>query len=255
MTALDIVYMVKAGEDNEPLRHSLRSLVNLPHGRVWLVGYKPRWVHHVGYLPMMQRGPKHTNTWRNWVTMAKTPELPDRFVLFNDDFFVTRPVEAVPDLHRGPLDDAIDWLARIRVNSYRVRMEATRRVLARAGRPGPYLSYELHAPLVIDRAVLADSVAWLDRNATAPPEGMAKRSLYGNWAQAGGVQVADVKVQRADEALPQTDLPFLSTAPASWPGLAGGWVRRAFDVPSEYEIRGETKYRPPARGASSGRRG
>lgn len=252
MTALDIVYMVKAGEANEELRHSLRSLVNLPHGRVWLVGYKPRWVYHARYLPTMQRGPKHHNTWRNWVTMAQSTELPDRFVLFNDDFYVTRPIEKVPDLHRGPLDEAINWLGRVRANSYRLRMEATRRVLRRAGRPEPYLSYELHAPLVIDRAALAASVHWVLGNATAPPESMAKRSLYGNWAQPGGVQIPDVKVQGATDGLPQTDAPFLSTAPKSWAGLAGGWVRRAFDVPSVYETRGETRY-PPAGGVRSGR--
>lgn len=253
MTALDVVYMVKAGEDNEPLRHSLRSLANLPHGRVWVVGYKPRWLHGVSYLPVMQRGAKHNNTWRNWVEMARSPLLPDRFVLFNDDFFVTRPIESVPDLHRGPLSEAIEWLGRVRVTSYQARMVATQRILRRAGVAEPHLSYELHIPLVIDRAALADSVEWLHRNATAPLDSMAKRSFYGNWAQAGGRQVADVKVQKANHGLPQTDLPFLSTSPASWPGLAGGWVRRQFAVPSVYEQRGDTKYRPPAKvGGQSG---
>lgn len=246
MTPLDIVYMVKAAEDNEPLRHSLRSLANLPHGRVWLVGYKPKWVRNVGYIPTMQRGPKHHNTWRNWLAMADSPDLPDRWVLFNDDFYVTRPIESVPDLHRGPLDEAIEWLGRIRVNTYKGRMEATRRALRRAGRPEPYLSYEMHAPLVMDRAAHRESLAWLRRNAVAPPENMAKRSFYGNWAQPGGQRAADVKVMKADHPMPDTELPFLSTADASWGGLAGGWVRRAFAVPSVYESgAGDTLWKPP----------
>lgn len=256
MTALDIVYMVKPGETNEELRHSLRSLANLPHGRVWLVGYKPRWVRNVGYLPMMQRGPKHHNTWRNWVTIAQSPELPDRFVLFNDDFFVTRPVETIPTLHRGTLDSMIEWLGKARVPAYRQRMEATRRVLRRAGRPEPYYAYEMHAPMVMDRAVHADSVDWLLRNAVAPPESMAKRSFYANWQPLGGEQATDIKVRHGAQGLPESHLPFLSTAPESWAGLAGGWVRRTFAVPSVYEVEpGGTKYQPPtARGVRRGRR-
>jgi hypothetical protein len=250
---LDIVYMVKAGEDNEPLRHSLRSLVNLPHGRVWIVGYKPRWLHGVCYIPTMQRGAKHSNTWRNWDAMATTPQMPDRFVLFNDDFYVTRPIEQVPNLHRGLLDDAIAWLANVRSPAYRIRMEATRRVLRRAGVAEPFYSYELHAPMVMDRAIHAESLRWLKANQTAPLDSMAKRSFYGNWAQAGGEQAHDVKVMKASHGMPESPLPFLSTSTDSWAGLAGGWVRRQFDVPSVYETRGDTKYRPPmARSAQSG---
>lgn len=241
---LDVVYMVKAGEDNEPLRYSLRSLANLPHRRVWLVGYRPRWVHNVGYIPTMQRGPKHSNTWRNWVAMAESDQLPDRWVLFNDDFFITRGMSAIPDLHRGPIDEAIEWYGQMRANSYKLRLQATRRVLQRAGRPEPHYSYELHTPLVMDRAAHAESVRWLMANLAAPPDSIAKRSFYGNWAQAGGVQARDVKPQKATDRLPDTEWPFLSTAPLSWGGLAGGWVRRQFAVPSVYETRGSTLYRP-----------
>lgn len=248
MTALDIVYMVKASEANEPLRHSLRSLANLPHGRVWLVGYKPRWVRNVEYIPTLQRGRKHNNTWRNWVAMAGSTELPERWVLFNDDFYVTRPVGEIPNLNRGGLDAAITWLRTVRSDHYRVRMEATRRALRRAQRPEPFYSYELHAPMVMERAIHTESVRWLLANRVASPDGMAKRSFYGNWAQAGGESVADVKIQRAEQALPQAaGVPFLSTSDASWRGLAGGWVRRTFAVPSDYEAQpGEVLWKPPA---------
>ena len=35
---MDLVYLVRPGEQNEELRWSLRSLVNLPHERVFEVG-------------------------------------------------------------------------------------------------------------------------------------------------------------------------------------------------------------------------
>ena len=40
----DIVYFVKPSEDNDELKYSLRSLKNLNHGQVYLVGYRPSWV-------------------------------------------------------------------------------------------------------------------------------------------------------------------------------------------------------------------
>lgn len=253
MTAdMDIVYICQAAERNEPLRYSLRSLANLPHARVWIVGYKPRWVHGVSYVPTMQRGPKHANTWRNWQAMAGCADLSDRFVLFNDDFFVTRPITAIPDLHRGTLEQAAAWYAKLRLASYRQRAEYTAKMLQRAGKAGPFYSYELHTPMVVDRAVLAEAVGWLNQHRTAPLELVSKRTFYGNWARAGGELARDIKVQKPTQALPQSLLPFLSTAPASWSGLAGGWVRRQFDVPSIYETRGDTKYRPPT-AAGSGR--
>lgn len=252
MTAdMDIVYICQAAERNEPLRYSLRSLVNLPHARVWIIGYKPRWVYGVSYLPTVQRGPKHANTWRNWQAMAGCADLSDRFVLFNDDFFVTRPITAIPTLHRGTLDDTLAWYARQRLAAYRQRAEYTRKLLVRAGHPGPFYSYELHTPMVMDRAALAEAVGWLDRNRTAPLEYVSKRTFYGNWARAQGERAHDIKVQKSAQGLPQSPLPFLSTAPASWSGLTGGWVRRQFAVPSVYETRGEVKYRPPTTAGSS----
>lgn len=246
---MDAVYIVKASEKNEELRHSLRSLTNLPHRRVWLVGYKPRWVRGVEYVPTVQHGPKHANTWRNWQAMAATAEISDRFVLFNDDFYITRPVEGIPALHRGSLVEMIDWYARHRLTACRQRADYTRRVLGRSGRTDGLLSYELHVPMLVERPALAEAFGWLNHNRSAPLEHLSKRTFYGNWARTGGTETLDVKVMRSDGALPPTDLPFLSTSPHSWAGLAGGWVRRMFDVPSVYEAApGGNLYRPPTAG-------
>lgn len=252
---LDVVYVCEATERNEELRHSLRSLVNLPHGRVWLVGYKPRWARNVEYIPTSQRSSKHINTWRNWQAIAAAPELPDQFVLFNDDFYITRPIETVPGLHRGLLADSIELYRQKRLAQTLARATATQGMLRRAGRDGELYSYELHAPMMIDRAALAEAVAWVEHNHRGAVTQISKRTLYGNWARAGGVGVRDVKVQRADAGLPDTDLPFLSTSPLSWQGLAGGWVRRTFAVPSMYEPQpGDHLYRPPVRERADVRR-
>jgi hypothetical protein len=246
---MDVVYICQAGEHNEQLRHSLRSLRNLPHRRVWLVGYRPRWLTGVEYLPTVQRGPKHANTWKNWKTAADHPEISDRFVLFNDDFYMTRPVDSVPDLHRGSLDRMIEWYVKKRLIAYKERAIQTRRLLQLAGRTD-LLSYELHVPMVVDRPVLADGLRWLDRHRNTPLENISKRTFYGNLASQGGRAARDVKTQTAKAGLPETDLPFLSSSPLSWAGLTGGWVRRTFPDPSPYERTSSGKlYRPQERTA------
>lgn len=250
----DIVYITSANEINDELRHSLRSLANLPHRHVWLVGYKPRWVTNVGYLPQYQRGTKHENTWANWLAAARHDQISSQFVLFNDDFYVTRPIDGVTTLHRGPLEQAEDHYRQWRAEFYYRRTVHTRGLLHRAGvaAGGPLYSYELHVPMVVDRELLLLAAQWLETNRQRPGS-IAKRTWYGNWAAVGGEQAQDVKVQGADHGLPDTPLPYLSTSPQSWRGRVGGWLRQQFPTPCNYETAGQTAarmYRPATRGAS-----
>lgn len=245
----DIVYIVKASENNPELLHSLRSVAaNLPHRRVWLVGYRPRWVAaEVGYLPTIQRGPKHANTWGNWVAAARCPDISDEFTLFNDDFFVTKPIDDVPALHRGPLSEMIEWYARYRLTSHRQRAAVTRQALQRAGHGEPLYSYELHTPMVINRHILAEGIRWLDSGRSTSGANVAKRTFYGNFAGVGGERSQDVKVMKASDGVPEVRLPFLSTLPASWGGLAGGWIRQLFPEPGRYErVSSGHLYQPPS---------
>ena len=239
---MDVVYICAAEEPNEELRYSLRSLRNLPHRHVWVVGYRPRWVVQAGYVPTRQAGRKHSNTWRNWLAMADCGQISDRFVLFNDDFFVRSPITEVPTVHRGPLDDAITEYRRHRLTEYSQRAAFTRDALRRAGRIGVLYSYELHMPMVIDRHQLVEAVAWLQRNRTLPLEYISKRTFYGNWAQVGGSLVRDCKTQNAKAPVPNNPM-FVSSSSRSWTGVTGHWARSSFPDPSPYEHSGKI-YRP-----------
>jgi hypothetical protein len=126
-------------------------------------------------------------------------------------------------------------------------------MLQRAGRTG-LMSYELHVPMVVNRHILAEAVAMVGRSSTAG-HAIAKRTLYGNLAGVGGERAHDVKAMRAKDGLPESGLPFLSTSPASWTGLAGGWIRRLLAAPCRYErVPSGHLYQPPARSAARGRR-
>ncbi|MEU0273202.1 hypothetical protein ABZ129_15340, partial [Streptomyces sp. NPDC006307] len=63
MGAPDIVVPVREGAVNEQLRFALRSwAAHLPHGRVWLVGHRPRWAANVEHIATRQTGTKYQNS-------------------------------------------------------------------------------------------------------------------------------------------------------------------------------------------------
>jgi hypothetical protein len=230
---MDVVYFVRPGDRNEELRYSLRSLANVPHSRVWIAGHKPRWV-NAAAIPVPQESSKHENTWANWRAIAECPDLTNEVVLFNDDFFVVRPLAKVAACHAGPLDD---WIARLQPNSPTARrMRVTRDVLTNLGRTG-LLSWELHMPMVIDRRWLAEAIAFADQyRKRHPSEPFCKRTFYGGYAGlSGGVLTPDCKVRSAD-ALPDPDWHTVSTSDAIFrSGKTGRWLRTLFPTPSPYE--------------------
>lgn len=231
--------MVRAGDRNEELRYSLRSLAaNVPHDRVWIVGHKPAWVTGVRHIPVRQGNQKHDNTWAIMRAFANHPDIDPDVLLMNDDFFVMRPVDRVPVMHRGLLPA---WLERhgAKRGSWAVeKMLATREVLAAMGRdPAVLLSYELHVPLPVDRRWLAEVIAVADmmRAAGRVTGPLCKRTLYGNYAAVGGVRADDCKIANED-LVPDPDRTYLSTSDGSfryW--KIGRYIRSQLTAPSPYE--------------------
>ncbi len=249
---MDIVYIVGPDPVNNPLRYSLRSLSNIPHDRVWLVGGGPGWVRNVERIEVSQRGPKHNNTWDNWAAVAENG--PEEFLLFNDDFFAMERVESVPVWHRGPLNEAInEYLEAPALKNWRRRSIVTRDGLSSIGRdPADMSWYELHAPLPVNRGMLRDAVDDLGKVAGGNIALYSKRTWYGNHAGIGGVRRKDCKTQAANGVhLAESRFrPFLSTSPRSWTGTAGKLVRNTFKATCGYEQIGE-RY---GQGKSTGRR-
>ena len=229
---MHIVYLVRPGDNNEELRYSLRSLANLPHDRVWVAGHRPAWctAHHI---PTEQAGTKHANAYGNLRAALAHPDVPDEFILFNDDFFVTAPLDRVPTLHRGPVTQVLaQYRAKYRTSNYIDAMQATHDWLVRTGYRNP-LSYELHTPMVLHRPTLT---ALLDR---AQADGvdvtrLHYRTAYGNIAGVGGDKVGDVKVyHHGDTAVPT---PLASTLDATFTrGGIGRALRAMYPDPSPYE--------------------
>lgn len=209
----DIVYVVKNGDKNPELRYSLRSLTNLPHGKVWMAGGKPGWIRNVEHVPTTQRGNKFVNALKN--LEAVLPQVSIEFVLMNDDFIILSPLERVPTLYMEVHGQTLAKQALVGV----------RKILARHGIED-LVSYELHVPFVYNRDLLTDTL----EQARGVHIAGYQRTLYGNLNRIGGTLATDVKVRNR---LP--DGPFVSTSEKTFQGGVGQMIRQLFPEPSPFE--------------------
>ena len=224
---MDVVYIVRPGDYNEELRYSLRSLSNITHDAVWMAGYRPFWVSGVGHIPTVQYLDKHANSTANVRAACEHAGVSDPFILFNDDFFVTRPVGQVPAWHRGSVAEFIRG-SRM-AGAYRSGAAATAELLTTLGHPDPN-SYELHTPLIVDKQTMLRALD-LGRGVRT----LHKRTLYANLAGLGGHRHDDVKVD--GDALPDKSWPFWSTSDMAFThGRAGQLIRGLFGESSPYEV-------------------
>jgi len=229
---MDIVYFVREGDDNEELRYSLRSLVNIPHGTVHIVGYKPCWVKNVNYIEVPQSGTKNTNTTNNLKVASESEEISDNFILMNDDFFIMKPIDKIPNLNRGYIVDVAEYYQQFN-SPYFKGMVQTHNYILELGYPSP-LSYELHVPMVMNKDNVQKMLEqyYFD----APEVGVLhKRSLYGNMFSYGGETIKDVKVYEEDGEFDENST-FLSTQDNIWQNSnVGKFIRSKFTEKSQYE--------------------
>ena len=234
---MDAVYVVREGDRNEELRHSLRSLAeHMPHGRVWIAGYLPSWVSNVHHIAVSANGmTKYASSTANLRAACEHPDVSDVFWLMNDDMFLLHPVVGRPVWHRGRVADVTrDYEARYphrRNGAYLRGMRETAALLARMGYPDP-LSYELHVPMPVYRDTMLDAIRY---GAGAGVRVLHKRTLYGNLAGLAGDAMDDVKVCRQHPDW-SPDWPVLSTDDASFERAeVGRWIRARFPEPCRYE--------------------
>lgn len=231
-TMYDIVYPVRPGDINEELRYSLRSLeAHYPeHGRVWIVGHCPDWLTGVEVIPggNASTNPR-SNVYQNILTACSHPDVAEDVLIFNDDFFLTAPVEEWVVGYRSTLAEHLR-LPRLRMNPqswWRDSLITTQVCLQALGYADP-LSYELHIPLPVHKTLMRET---LEHFASITPHNPPQwRSLYGNANVVDPVKMTDSKVFR--NAPLRT--PFHSTTDLSWRHFKAVFASR-FPEPSPYE--------------------
>ncbi|MDB5176647.1 MAG: hypothetical protein JWN75_315 [Candidatus Saccharibacteria bacterium] len=241
---MDIVYLIKTDSENdsEELRYSLRSLQNLPHGKVFMVGEKPDWATNVTFIPVEQSKTKSENWAMNLRAAVASSDISDEFVMMNDDFFIMKPIPEIPRTNFGSMKDIIDqYEQRYPEGShYITSMKKLYASLQEKGISNP-LSYELHTPMVLSKSKMTQMYQ------KQPGPYYQLRSFYGNIFNLGGESVPDVKIfiePRHNSELytidPRSYLEqqvFLSSTGGSFKrGFAGTFVREHFSEKSVYEL-------------------
>ena len=224
----DIVYILKNGIDSEELRYSLRSVeANFPYNKIWFYGGVPKDLKPDRQVEVIQEG-DHTwdKTFFTIKQVCKNDEITDDFWLFNDDFFVMKPVEEdIPPYVLGSIAFHTDTIAK-RYNgesNYCKRLKDTMRVLKQYDYDR--LSYAVHIPMLINREKANRMINFFgDRSAMF-------RSMYGNVNKIGGVIRKDCKIVRIDVE-PDANSDFLSTNEISFAkGRVGIFIKERFPEP------------------------
>ncbi len=232
---MDIVYLVKNCVTNEELTYSLRSLSNLPHNQVFIVGGCPTNLNKSKLIhsPISQGNDRYENTTNSLKHICHEPRLSEDFILMNDDFFILKPTDPIElNLCRGTIQEVINEIGhRYETNSpYLTGMKQTLIYLKDLGHSEP-LSYELHVPMVLNKK------RFLDLFPLPYIETIRKghiRSIYGNTYLKDSKKIRDVKVYR-DFYTPLGSDKFLSTEDNSWPRVKK-YLERLFPDKSPYEI-------------------
>lgn len=226
---LSVVYM--SGPQSEEMRYSLRSLVNYPHSNVVIVGDLPSFVNpkRVTFIPGNNFQNKHRNTTHNLFLACQSPAVSEKFALFNDDFFVTEPVEPA-NYHRGRISELLQELkaANWSQGRYIEGMKATAQIIG-----GDPYSYDIHVPMLIEKskyiAMLND---WSEK--IKSQKVFHKRTLYGHLYINDATYMKDPKVQ---DKYGHIQYPYTSTNEDTFnAGFVGQELRKLFPRKCEYEL-------------------
>jgi hypothetical protein len=228
---MDIVYICRPGDDNEELRYSLRSLANIPHDQVWIVGDGPTWLRNVELVRVPTGRDKQVTALQNLITACQHPDISDPFLIFNDDMFVMHKMQKVPSLDMGPLERVIQ--EHQFGSAYRVAMQKTYdRLCQLVDDPSTLKSFELHIPMEIDKLDMLMALSLV-----TGIHGVHNRTAYGNLFGVISSEAEDVKIYRTDKHRDYTQWPLLSTSDRTFKyHPAGRYVREQFPLPSDYEF-------------------
>lgn len=226
----DIVYILRKDIDPYELTYSLRSVAkNFPHRKVWFVGGKPKGLTPDVMLEHEQSGSSKWDLIRSsmWKVIHED-DLTDDFFLFNDDFFIMKPVKGK---FTNFVDKSLDWriedLRKVNpwLNPYGRTMYKMNEELKCLGIREPK-NFEVHMPMLMNKELAKASIYKV-----SSPQ---MRSAYGNINSIKTIQHDDVKVYDL-ETVPE-DPDYLSTSERIFAdGAVGRYIRGAFPEPSRFE--------------------
>lgn len=199
----DLVYIVKESESNADLKYSLRSICKFcEFNKVWIVGYKPKWIKDVEYIPTKQSGNKWENSMVNYAAACNCPEISDDFVLMNDDFFAIRQIidwKVSTNKCLGTIDEKIQMLkSRRMLSRWQSAFTFAKELLQKLECKNQY-NYETHLPIIINKANFKEMLDMpVIKEFMQTDKVLHKRSVYKNLFQDPNIipnKITDVKIE------------------------------------------------------------
>ena len=227
----DIVYILKQDIDNnsEELRYSIRSVEkNFPYDNIWFAGGCPSDIQPDHYLKIQQKGNNKWQKVRQSVEIiCKTPEISEDFWLFNDDFFIMKPVTDCPTAVSGTMSRRIqEIMLKNNTSEYANKLFITKKALE--SKRMETMNYALHIPMLINKT---KALQTLQSFSNIP----MFRCCYGNQHNLAEIIMPDVKIYQIDK-LPTGEEIYLSTSDHSFTyGEVGKYIREQFPEKSKYE--------------------
>jgi len=187
---MDIVYILKEWSDNcLELRYSLRSLKNVNHWKVFIIGYKPDWVKNIVHIKADDPYEiKSLNALHKINIACKDKRVSDDFVLMNDDFYITKPTEIKYynqwTMWTHLLEKRGRWLKWNYVNN----LYKTFRLFER------WLDFSLHAPIIYNKDKFLELQECYDMK-----QWYLLRNLYCNHYWIKGEYMKDCKIKNIND--------------------------------------------------------
>lgn len=229
----DIVYILKENPPVNELRYSIRSVVKyFPYSRIIFAGGCPKEIIPDRHISVQRAGgAKWRKATNNIKAACLDANVSEDFWLFNDDFFVMKPVKAMHPIFHGTLENRVKeiYLNNGRNSDYARRLDYTNTELKHLG--FKTLNYAVHIPMLVNKEKALQVFGVFPNNPMF-------RSLYGNYWDIGGRDMKDVKVNiiREEETSWNKRSRFLSTSNKAFnEGTVGNYIRESFPEPTRYE--------------------
>jgi len=233
---MDIVYPVKKTALNEELIYSLRSLCNIPHNQVFIVGDLPDFINteKVIYIESNILNSRYETTTNNIKLACLDKNLSNDFILMNDDFFILNTItEKDLLLNRGYLKHQVDYYHKYHkpLTNFDRLIEQALIQLKQFGFKNP-ISFELHCPMIINKYNYLSMLNKINSDALH----CCKRSLYGNYFIKESKTIDDVKIlsNHIFKEDNQGKLPFISCSECCFNKVKAFLIKK-FPQKSMYE--------------------
>lgn len=198
MERIDLVYPLgsQSLHQNIELQYSLASVERYLKGyrNIYIVGDHPGFDGNFIHIPAADDGKNRQDNIRKKIELAcQLPELSERFLFMNDDFFLLQECDVdMPYYYDSNL--AIAHKGKRKPGHYKQAIYNTLITLAEADLPLRY--YDVHTPIIYDKALFPQVMS---RYNWGIRDGYVIKSLYANTLKIEGERLPDCKLNHCYE--------------------------------------------------------